>query len=74
MIDEIGIYEYLYEDLKRIFSERNVEFNHLPHVNQSKHKKVEDYFNNKFFKSIINLKVRQDLDFYNKILKQRVNK
>ena len=69
IVQNIGLFERLSEDLEQILKNMNLKFeiSKLKKINKSKHDVTSNYFKNRFFKKLINLKVRDDLRFYNKI-------
>lgn len=69
LVDQIGLYESLSEDFTRILDKINIpsKGRKLPHMNKSSHKQFNAYFSNPFFRKIINIKIRTDLDFYNRM-------
>jgi hypothetical protein len=69
IVDYVGTSEDLENDFFAIMEKIGVKFEvkELPQINKSSHKNVESYFNNRFFKTLIDLKIRKDLRFYFKI-------
>lgn len=72
IVQHIGLFENLNRDLVQIFRKLYLDFDvsKLRKMNKSKHEAVNTYFKNKFFARLINIKVREDLNFY-KSLEQR---
>ena len=74
IVQHIGLFESLNKDFEQIL--RNLDLNFdiakIKKLNKSNHALVNTFFKNRFFKKLINLKVREDLEFYNSI-KQRNN-
>ena len=71
IVNRIGIYENIENDLNRVFRGTGIVFHGLPKMNESRHKDVEYYFKNRLFKTLINLKIRKDLQFYNNVSKKQ---
>ena len=69
IVQNIGLFERLNEDLEQILKNMDLNFDisKLKKINKSKHKMISTYFKNKFFTKLINLKVREDLRFYKSI-------
>jgi chondroitin 4-sulfotransferase 11 len=68
IVDYIGRYENLQNDLKSIFQKVGVVCNdEIPALNRSKHEKVENYYTSKLHEFFITRKVKTDLDFYNQM-------
>lgn len=69
VVQHIGLFENLNEDLEQILKRLNLNFDisKLKKINKSKHKMINTYFKNKFFIRLINSKVREDLRFYKSI-------
>lgn len=72
IVQHIGLFERLNEDLEQILRnlDLNFDISKLKKINKSKHEVISTYYKNKFFTKLINLKVREDLRFY-KSLEQR---
>ncbi|QAA81293.1 hypothetical protein EI546_05925 [Aequorivita sp. H23M31] len=69
IVDKIGIFENLSEDLETILIScgLNFDFSKFPHTNKSVHKEESTYFKNKIFRNAMSLKLGKDLKFYNSI-------
>lgn len=67
IVTYIGTFENLREDLKTILKkiQVNIDIDKLIHSNQSKHENEDKYFNNIWFRKLIQPKLQKDLDFYN---------
>ena len=69
IVQHIGLFESLNKDFEQIL--RNLDLNFdiakIKKLNKSNHALVNTFFKNRFFKKLINLKVREDLEFYNSI-------
>jgi hypothetical protein len=68
-IQNIGLFENLDDELKEILSRNDfILKNEIPHENKSNHAGEDNYFNNRFFRWLINRKVKRDLVFYNMVV------
>lgn len=75
IVTHIGLFENLNEDLEQILKKLNLNFDvsELKKINTSNHDTVDTYFKNGLFRKIINLKIKEDLEFYNSIKKNNGN-
>lgn len=69
--ENIGIFETLNKDLKKIFLKIGIVISDVPHENKSSHENEEDYFKSKLFRFLIDKKVKKDLIFYNSVIKDK---
>ena len=69
IVQHIGLFENLDGELAQILKRLDLDFDisKLKKINKSKHEVVSTYFKNRFFKKLINLKVRKDLRFYKSV-------
>lgn len=66
IVDFIGTFENLQEDLAKIFHRINlkVSLDQLQHVNKSKHLSTAKYFTNELFDNAVRKIIQRDLNFY----------
>lgn len=72
IVDKIGHFENLSDDLQRILLEcgLNFDFSRFPHTNKSNHEEESQYFKNRIFNMAMSLKLRKDLAFYRSLNEQ----
>lgn len=79
IVEHVGIFEHLNEDLKIIFEKLNLDFDveKLPHSNVSKHDETEKYFQKNSYVRLLKIRhpeFKADIDFYNKYAQEKVQK
>ena len=69
IVQHIGLFENLNKDFEQILRKLDLNFDvsKLKKINKSNHKDINTYYKNRFFTSLINFKVREDLRFYNSV-------
>lgn len=72
IVDYIGKFENLEEDFFIIMDNLNVDYSghNFPKLNTSKHKDYNIYYRDKWFKRLIDIKVRKDLKLYNALFEE----
>jgi len=63
IVDFIGRYENLYQDLKKVCKVLNIKFNYLPHLNKSKHDYYKKYYC-KETRKIVERNFKEDIEFF----------
>lgn len=68
IVDYVGTFENLKEDLTKIFNALNLDIptDQLRHTNKSDHSSYKKYFKNKIFRRAVNRIIQPDLEFYEK--------
>lgn len=66
IVDYIGTFENLLEDLTKIFSSINLDIpiNELSHTNKTNHSSFKEYFTDELFTEMVNRSIEKDLRFY----------
>lgn len=70
IVDNIGIFENLDKDFLKIADKIGIPISadKIPHSNRSKHEGKDEYFTNKLHEYLIDLKIGNDLEFYNRYI------